>query len=86
MLGFALVQGAFPIAAVYFGARVAMGFGRDLRASLFHRVTDFSAREVGAFGAPSLITRITNDVQQVQMLVVMAARWRSPRRSRSSSA
>ena len=50
-----------------------MGFGRDLRASLFHRVTGYSAREVGAFGAPSLITRITNDVQQVQMLVVMAA-------------
>ena len=49
-----------------------MGFGRDLRRNLFHQVTDFSAREVGAFGAPSLITRITNDVQQVQMLVVMA--------------
>jgi ATP-binding cassette subfamily B multidrug efflux pump len=73
MLGWALVQGAFQIAAVYFGARVAMGFGRDLRASLFHQVTGYSAREVGAFGAPSLITRITNDVQQVQMLVVMAA-------------
>jgi ATP-binding cassette subfamily B protein len=73
MLGWTLVQGAFQIGAVYFGARVAMGFGRDLRASLFHRVTGFSAREVGAFGAPSLITRITNDVQQVQMLVVMAA-------------
>ena len=49
-----------------------MGFGRDVRRDLFHQVTDFSAREVGAFGAPSLITRITNDVQQVQMLVVMA--------------
>ncbi len=48
-----------------------MGFGRDLRASLFHQVTGFSAREVGTFGAPSLITRITNDVQQVQLLVVM---------------
>ena len=59
-------------AAVRVGARVAMGFGRDLRAALFHQVTDFSAREVGTFGAPSLITRITNDVQQVQMLVVMA--------------
>ncbi len=64
---------ALAIAAVYFGARVAMGFGRDLRGSLFHQVTGYSAREVGAFGAPSLITRITNDVQQVQMLVVMAA-------------
>jgi len=72
MLGLSLVQGAFAIAAFYLGARVAMGFGRDLRSSLFHRVTSFSAREVGAYGAPSLITRITNDVQQVQMLVVMA--------------
>ena len=49
-----------------------MGFGRDVRAALFHQVTGYSAREVGAFGAPSLITRITNDVQQVQLLVVMA--------------
>ena len=71
---------------MFFGARVAMGFGRDVRAALFHQVTDFSAREVGTFGAPSLITRITNDVQQVQMLVVMTATWRSARRSRSSSA
>jgi ATP-binding cassette subfamily B protein len=71
MIGVTLVQGTFATAAVFFGARVAMGFGRDVRASLFHQVTDFSAREVGAFGAPSLITRITNDVQQVQMLVVM---------------
>jgi ATP-binding cassette subfamily B multidrug efflux pump len=73
MLGLTLVQITFAILAVYFGARVAMGFGRDIRSALFHRVTDFSTREVGAFGAPSLITRITNDVQQVQMLVVMAA-------------
>jgi ATP-binding cassette subfamily B protein len=73
MLGVALIQGAFQIAAVYFGARVAMGFGRDVRKSLFHQVTGYSAREVGQFGAPSLITRITNDVQQVQLLVVMAA-------------
>ena len=72
MLLFALIQVVFSVTAVRVGARVAMGFGRDLRASLFHRVTDFSAREVGTFGAPSLITRITNDVQQVQMLVVMA--------------
>ncbi|MGI8662111.1 MAG: ABC transporter ATP-binding protein [Acidimicrobiales bacterium] len=72
MVGFTLVQGAFAATAVFFGARVAMSFGRDLRANLFHQVTDFSTREVGAFGAPSLITRITNDVQQVQMLVVMA--------------
>ena len=62
----------FAVAAVYCGGKVAMSFGRDLRKNLFHQVTDFSAREVGTFGAPSLITRITNDVQQVQMLVVMA--------------
>ena len=68
----ALVQIAFAVAAMYFGAKVAMSFGQDLRKNLFHQVTDFSAREVGTFGAPSLITRITNDVQQVQMLVVMA--------------
>ena len=49
-----------------------MGFGRDVRDAMFHQVTAFSTREVGAFGAPSLITRITNDVQQVQLLVVMA--------------
>ena len=72
MLGFALIQIVFAVAAVYYGGKVAMSFGRDLRSSLFHQVTDFSSREVGAFGAPSLITRITNDVQQVQMLVVMA--------------
>ncbi len=72
MLVFALVQVVFAVAAVFYGGRVAMSAGRDLRKNLFHRVTDFSAREVGTFGAPSLITRITNDVQQVQMLVVMA--------------
>jgi ATP-binding cassette, subfamily B, multidrug efflux pump len=72
MLGFSLVQVVFLVAAVYLGAKVAMSFGRDTRGALFHRVTDFSAREVGSFGAPSLITRITNDVQQVQMFTVMA--------------
>jgi ATP-binding cassette subfamily B protein len=72
MLVFAIIQVVFAITAVYFGGMVAMSFGRDLRGNLFHQVTDFSAREVGLFGAPSLITRITNDVQQVQMLVVMA--------------
>ena len=71
MLAVTAVQILFAIAAVYFGSRAAMGFGRDVRTKLFHRVTSFSAREVGAFGAPSLITRITNDVQQVQMLVLM---------------
>jgi ATP-binding cassette subfamily B protein len=73
MILVALVQGGFAAFAVYYGAKVAMSFGRDLRGNLFHRVTGFSAREVGAFGAPSLITRITNDVQQVQLLVVMTA-------------
>src|SRR4051794_3431069 len=72
MLLVAFVQIVFAIGAVYYGGKVAMSFGRDLRRNLFHRVTDFSAREVGSFGAPSLITRITNDVQQVQMLVVLA--------------
>jgi ATP-binding cassette, subfamily B, multidrug efflux pump len=71
MLAITLVQAAFAIGAVYYGARVAMGFGRDVRRDLFHRVTDYSAREVNQFGASSLITRITNDVQQVQVLVVM---------------
>jgi ATP-binding cassette subfamily B multidrug efflux pump len=73
MLVFTLVQVVFSVAAVYWGGKIAMSFGRDLRKNLFHKVTDFSAREVGTFGAPSLITRITNDVHQVQMLVVMAA-------------
>ncbi|HET9690946.1 MAG TPA: ABC transporter permease, partial [Acidimicrobiales bacterium] len=72
MIGFTLVQVVFAVAAVYLGARVAMGAGRDIRGAIFHSVTGFSSREVGAFGAPSLITRTTNDVQQVQMLVVMA--------------
>ncbi len=71
MLGVTLIQVCFAIAAVYCGARAAMGFGRDVRSDLFHRVTEFSTREVNMLGAPSLITRITNDVQQVQMLVVM---------------
>jgi ATP-binding cassette subfamily B multidrug efflux pump len=72
MLLISLVQIATSIVAVYFGARTAMSFGRDLRAGIFNRVGQFSAREVGTFGAPSLITRNTNDVQQVQMLVAMA--------------
>ena len=71
MLLITLAQIAFSIGAVFVGARTAMGFGRDVRRNLFHRVTDYSAREVNQFGASSLITRITNDVQQVQMLVVM---------------
>jgi ATP-binding cassette, subfamily B, multidrug efflux pump len=71
MLAVTLLQMACSIAAVYFGARTAMALGRDVRAGIFGRVQEFSAREVGHFGAPSLITRTTNDVQQVQMLVLL---------------
>ncbi|GAB1642034.1 ABC transporter ATP-binding protein [Krasilnikovia sp. MM14-A1259] len=71
MLGITLIQIAAQIVAVYYGAQTAMAVGRDVRAAIFGRVQDFSAREVGQFGAPSLITRTTNDVQQVQMLVLM---------------
>src|SRR4051812_10107021 len=71
MLAVSLVQILCSAAAVYVGARTAMGFGRDLRAALFRRVGSFSSREVSQLGAPSLITRNTNDVQQVQMLVLM---------------
>jgi ATP-binding cassette, subfamily B, multidrug efflux pump len=71
MLAITLVQIGCSIGAVFFGARTAMALGRDVRASIFARVQDFSLREVGKFGAPSLITRTTNDVQQVQMLVLM---------------
>jgi ATP-binding cassette subfamily B protein len=72
MLAVTLAQITCSIAAVYFGARAAMAFGRDVRSAVFHRVGTFSAREVNHFGAPSLITRNTNDVQQVQMLVLMS--------------
>ena len=73
MLAVTAFQIACSIAAVYFGARVAMAYGRDLRGAIFHHVGRLSAREVGKLGAPSLITRTTNDVQQVQMLVQMTA-------------
>jgi ATP-binding cassette subfamily B protein len=72
MLAVAFVQIACSIGAVWFGAKTAMSFGRDVRAAIFHRVGLFSQREVQHFGAPSLITRETNDVQQVQMLVLLA--------------
>ena len=71
MLGITLVQIAASIGAVYAGARVAMSVGRDLRAGVFDHVQTFSARELGRFGAPSLITRTTNDVMQVQTVVYM---------------
>ncbi|NES26655.1 ATP-binding cassette domain-containing protein [Micromonospora terminaliae] len=72
MLLVSLLQIACSIIAVYLGAKTAMGFGRDVRAGIFAHVNTFSAREVARFGAPSLITRNTNDVQQVQMLVLMS--------------
>ena len=71
MVAASLVQLVFSVAAVKVGSKAAMGFGRDTRRDLFHQVNDFSSREVNQFGSPSLITRITNDVQQVQMLVLM---------------
>ncbi|WP_136519786.1 MULTISPECIES: ABC transporter ATP-binding protein [Cellulomonas] len=71
MLAVSLVQVVAAVGAVWFGARAAMAFGRDVRARLFDRVQAFSQQEMGRFGAPTLITRTTNDVQQVQMLVLM---------------
>ncbi|ALO08280.1 Lipid A export ATP-binding or permease protein MsbA [Streptomyces venezuelae] len=72
MVGVSVVQVVCNIGAVYYGARTASALGRDVRGAIFDRVQSFSARELGHFGAPSLITRTTNDVQQVQMLVLMA--------------
>lgn len=73
MLVVSAVQVVCAIIAVWFGSRLAMAVGRDLRSDIFHRVVAFSQREVGKIGAPSLITRNTNDVQQVQMLVQVSA-------------
>jgi ATP-binding cassette subfamily B protein len=73
MLGITLLQIICSVIAVYFGAKAAMGVGRDLRGAIFTRVGEFSEQEVTKFGAPSLITRSTNDVQQVQQLVLMGA-------------
>ncbi|MDT0544162.1 ABC transporter ATP-binding protein [Streptomyces lonegramiae] len=72
MIAVTLVQIVCSIGAVYYGAQTAMALGRDVRAAVFDRVQSFSAREMGHFGAPSLITRTTNDVQQVQMLALMS--------------
>ncbi|MER8007223.1 MULTISPECIES: ABC transporter ATP-binding protein [unclassified Streptomyces] len=71
MIGISLAQVVCNMGAVYYGARTAAAVGRDVRAAVFDRVQSFSSREVGHFGAPSLITRTTNDVQQVQMLALM---------------
>ena len=71
MLVVSVGQGVCSVAATYLAARSAMSMGRDLRGEVFERVSGFSEREITAFGAGSLITRNTNDVQQVQMLVMM---------------
>ncbi|WP_406633592.1 ABC transporter ATP-binding protein [Amycolatopsis sp. WGS_07] len=71
MLLVTLVQIAGSIGAVYYGSRVSSAVSRDIRAGVFHRVQDFSAREIGKFGTPSLITRTTNDVQQIQLLAAL---------------
>ncbi|NYG06588.1 ATP-binding cassette subfamily B protein [Phycicoccus badiiscoriae] len=73
MLAVSLVQIVATVAATYLGARSAAGLGRDLRAGIFARVGDFSAQEVSRFGAPTLISRNTNDVTQVQTVVFMGA-------------
>jgi ATP-binding cassette, subfamily B, multidrug efflux pump len=73
MLAISLGQIATSIVATYFAARAAMALGRDIRNDIFERVSNFSEREVSQFGAGSLITRNTNDVQQVQMLAMMSA-------------
>lgn len=72
MLAVALVQVLTAVAAVWFGARTAMGLGRDLRREVFAKVTRFSSEDLHRFGTPTLITRATNDVQQVQMVYLMA--------------
>ncbi len=73
MVVVSLVQVGFAAAAMWFAAKLGTGFGRDVRRDLFRRVVTFSGREVSHFGAPSLTTRITNDIQQVQLLLVMVA-------------
>ncbi len=72
MLAVTLVLGVTAIVGVYYSARTAMAFGRDVRGAMFRSVQRFALREMNEFGTPSLITRNTNDVQQVQMFVIMA--------------
>ncbi len=71
MLGATVLLGIASIVAVYWGAKTAMAFGRDVRGAIFRSVETFSQVEVNHFGPASLITRNTNDVQQVQMVVLM---------------
>src|SRR5438552_12781 len=72
MLAVTLVLGVLAIISVYFASRASMGVGRDVRGAVFERVQHFSAREMTRFGTPSLITRNTNDVQQVQLFLQIA--------------
>ena len=72
MLAASFALAIAAVAATYFGARISMGFGRDVRSAIFRKVETFSQVEVNTFGAPSLITRNTNDVQQVQTLIFLA--------------
>lgn len=71
MLIVAFIQVSAAIAAIWFGSRTAMGLGRDLRSEVFRRVTRYSAEDMSNFGTATLITRGTNDVQQVQMVYMM---------------
>ncbi len=72
MLAVTALMGVTAVVGVYFGSKTSMAFGRDVRAAIFRKVETFSQTEVNQFGTPSLITRNTNDVQQVQMVVMMA--------------
>ena len=72
MLGVCVAQVITAIIAIYFGAKTAMAVGRDVRRDVYRKVDSLSALELGRFGTAMLITRGTNDVQQVQMLVLMA--------------
>ncbi|OBJ06732.1 ABC transporter ATP-binding protein [Mycobacterium sp. 1482292.6] len=73
MLGVTALQVLCSVGAIYVGSRTGMGFGRDLRAAIFEHVTTFSERETARFGAPTLLTRSTNDVRQIQYLVQISA-------------
>lgn len=73
MLGITALQVLCAVGAVFYGSRAGMGFGRDLRSAMFHHVTGLSAEETSRFGTASLLTRTTNDVQQIQVLVQMTA-------------
>src|SRR5438477_4060912 len=72
MLGITLVLGVIAVGGVYWASLASMGVGRDLRGAVFGSVQDFSAREMNRFGTPSLITRNTNDVQQIQLFLQIA--------------